>query len=189
VTPGADPTAGRPQAAALLAAARDELARLPDVLARLLGGLDGAGWRARPVPAEWAPVEIVCHLRDEEAEDFGARLRVVVAGGASFAPIDPERWAVERRYLEADGPAALDELRARRAASLAFLAGIEPGRLGGTVSHPRAGALSGLDLLAAWVAHDRLHLAQLAATLARGWATRWAPLRAEYAGPIPYERA
>jgi len=39
------------------------------------------------------------------------------------------------------------------------------------------------------VAHDRLHLAQLAATLARTWANRWAPLRSEYAGPIPYERA
>ena len=48
------------------------------------------------------------------------------------------------------------------------------------------GPLSGLDLLAAWVAHDRLHLAQLTATLARGWADRWAPLRTEYAGPIPY---
>ncbi|MBI2468476.1 MAG: hypothetical protein HYV62_11780, partial [Candidatus Rokubacteria bacterium] len=38
----------------------------------------------------------------------------------------------------------------------------------------------------AWVAHDRLHLRQLAGTLARLWATRWAPLRADYAGPIPY---
>jgi hypothetical protein len=54
------------------------------------------------------------------------------------------------------------------------------------VTHPRAGPLSGLDLLAAWVAHDRLHLAQLAATLARVGATRWAPLCAESAGPIPY---
>jgi hypothetical protein len=41
-------------------------------------------------------------------------------------------------------------------------------------------------MLAAWVAHDRLHLAQLASTLARIWALRWAPLRVEYAGPIPY---
>ena len=26
----------------------------------------------------------------------------------------------------------------------------------------------------------------IAATLARGWADRWRPLRVEYAGPIPY---
>jgi hypothetical protein len=172
----------------LLARASDELARVPDVLDRLLGGLDAAGWQARPAPAEWAPVEIVCHLRDEEVEDFGARLRVIAAAGAAFAPIDPERWAVERRYLEDDGPAALAAFRARRADSLAFLAGLAPVRLGGTVTHSRAGSLSGLDILAAWVAHDHLHLAQLAATLARGWADRWMPLRIEYAGPIPYGR-
>ena len=38
---------------------------------------------------------------------------------------------------------------------------------------PDGGRLSGLDLLAAWVTHDRLHLHQLAGTLARSWANRW----------------
>jgi hypothetical protein len=180
------PAAGRPDPAALLAAARDELARLPDVLDRLMGGLDAAGWRARPAPNEWAPVEIVRHLRDEETQDFGARVRVVAEGGTTFVPIDPERWAVERRYLEADGPAALADFRARRGTSLAFLAGLAPDRLTATVAHRRTGGLSGLDILAAWVTHDRLHLAQLAATLARVWTDRWVPLRTDYAGPIPY---
>ena len=89
-------------------------------------------------------------------EDFAARLQVVLAGGD------------------------------RRAASLSSLAAIEPARLTATVAHRRTGGLSGLDVLAAWVEHDRLHLTQLAATLAHGWATRWAPLRTEYAGRIPY---
>lgn len=175
-----------PDPAALLGAARAELARTPDGLAALVGGLDAAAWRARPAPAEWAPVEIVCHLRDEEAEDFGARVRVIVEGGARFAPIDPERWAVERRYLDDDGPRALAAFGERRAASLAFLGGLAPERLARALPRPSGGALSGLDLLAAWVTHDRLHLAQLASTLARAWADRWRPLRAEYAGPIPY---
>jgi hypothetical protein len=172
--------------AALLADARAELARMPDVLAGLVGGLDAPGWRARPAPAEWAPVEIVCHLRDEESEDFGARVRVIVEAGERFAPIDPERWAAERRYLEDDGPRALAAFRERRAASLAYLDTVGPVRLQAARPLGRSGSLSGLDLLAAWVAHDRLHLAQLAATLARGWADRWQPLRAGYAGPIPY---
>ena len=176
----------RPDPAALLAAVRAELARLPDVLSGLLGGLDAAGWRARPAAAEWAPVEIVCHLRDEEAEDFGARVRVIAEGGERFAPNDPERLATERRYLDDDGPRALAAFRERRATSLALLGRLAPERLARTVERPSGGALSGLDLLAAWVAHDRLHLAQLAATLARGWAERWRPLRTEYAGPIPY---
>jgi hypothetical protein len=175
-----------PDPAILLASTREELIRLPALLDTLLGGLDPPSWRARPAPAEWSPLEIVCHLRDEEVEDFGARLRVVVEGRERFAPIDPERWVEERRYRETDPRQALAALRERRAASLAFLETIGPQRLVAAVEHPRGGPLSGLDLLVAWVAHDRLHLAQLAGTLARLWAARWSPLRADYAGPIPY---
>src|SRR5262250_3689576 len=105
----------------VLNGALTELAQFPRVLDALLAGLDEEGWRARPAPAEWAPVEIVCHLRDEEVEDFGARLRVVVEGGAGFTPIDPERWAVERRYLDDDGPRALATFLERRAKSLEAL--------------------------------------------------------------------
>ena len=170
----------------LLAEARRELGRLPAVLDALLVGLDEAGARTRPAPDEWSPVEIVCHLRDEETEDFGARLRVIVNGADEFAPIDSERWAEERRYGEESLPVVLEALRVRRHASLGLLASVAPDTLTGSRSHRRLGRLSGLDLLAAWVAHDRIHLAQLAGTLARIWALRWAPLRAEYAGPIPY---
>ena len=180
----------------VLAGALTELARFPRVLDVLLTGLDDAVWRARPAPGEWSPVEIVCHLRDEEVEDFGARLRVIVDDGTSFVPIDPERWATERRYAEDDGPRALAAFRERRAASLGFVHGFAhsrqspaPPRLSRAVEHRRLGRLSGLDILVAWVEHDRLHLAQLAATLGRNWATRWAPLHAEYAGPIPYGAA
>ena len=171
---------------ALLAEASRELARLPRLLDLLTGDLDEATWRSRPAPGEWAPVEIVCHLRDEETEDFAARVRVILDGGNRFARNDPERLAVERRYREADPREVLAAFRARRAASLELLATIVPDRLLASAERPGGGRLSGLDLLAAWVTHDRLHLHQLAGTLARLWAGRWAPLEAGYAGPIPY---
>src|SRR5881628_1341216 len=120
-----------------------------------------------------------------------ARLPRILDGllGDRDAAIDPERWAVERRYRDADPSTALTTFGERRAATLAFLAGVPPEVLRHAVTHPRLGTLSGLDLLAAWVTHDRLHLAQLAATLARLGARRWTPLRAEYAGPIPYRES
>jgi hypothetical protein len=180
--------AAAPPPETVLTTARRELARLSRVLDALLTDLDAAGWRSRPAPEEWSPVEIVCHLRDEETEDFGARVRVIVEGGTRFAPIDPQGWAAERRYRDQPPQDALAALGTRRAASLAFLARVEPARLARALAHPRLGTLSGLDLVAAWVTHDRLHLAQLAATLARLGADAWAPLRAEYAGPIPYGR-
>lgn len=174
--------------ATLLAEARHELARFPALLDAMVAGLTRDRWRARPAPDEWAAVEIVCHLRDEEAEDFGARVRVLLEGGARFAPIDPEGWARAGRYQEADPADALAAFRRQRAESLALLAAAAPQRLTASGESPSGSRLSGLDLLAAWVAHDGLHLRQLAGTLTREWVDRWAPLRADYAGPIPYPR-
>ncbi|PYN62411.1 MAG: hypothetical protein DMD92_02840 [Candidatus Rokuibacteriota bacterium] len=173
-------------ASALLSEVSQQLARFPGLLDLLVGELDEATWRSRPAPAEWSPVEIVCHLRDEETEDFAARVGVILNGGARFARIDPERSAIERRYREADTREALAAFHARRAASVGWLATAVPARLLASAERPDGGRLSGLDLLAAWVTHDRLHLHQLAGTLARSWASRWAPLHTDYAGPIPY---
>ena len=174
---------------ALLADARRALEHMPAVLEALLSGLDHEAARTRPAPNEWSPVEIICHLRDEETEDFGARVRVILEGAAEFVKIDPERWAVERGYREASLSEALAGFRARRQDSLRLLASAPSEllrALGASRPLGRLGPLSGLDLVAAWVAHDRIHLAQLAGALARNWASRWAPLRSEYAGPIPY---
>jgi DinB superfamily len=172
--------------ASALAASRRALTRLPDALDALVGDLDAESARIRPAPDEWAPVEILCHLRDEETEDFGARLRAVIAGETSFAPISPAAWVEARRYREEDAREILDVVRARRRASIAYLEAIDPARLRTAISLGKIGPLSGLDLVVAWVAHDRLHLAQLAATLARLWANHWPQQKADYAGPIPY---
>lgn len=171
---------------ALLSETRRELARFPALLDAIVADLAPARWRARPASDEWGPVEIVCHLRDEEAEDFGARVRVILEGGTRFTPVDPEGWATARRYRDADPLAALAAFRGHRAANVAMLAEAAPARFAASGESPSGLRLSGLDLLAAWVTHDGLHLRQLAGALTREWANRWAPLRADYAGPIPY---
>src|SRR5262245_6504694 len=172
--------------AAVLAAARRRLSRLPETLAALVSDLDATMARTRPDPDEWAPVEILCHLRDEETEDFGARLRAVLAGQDQFPPIDPVGWVEARRYRDEDIHQILAVVCTRRGASLAFLEGVVAERLTASLPHRALGRLSALDIVAAWAAHDQLHLSQLAATLARLWANRWPDLSIEYAGPIPY---
>src|SRR5262249_46575984 len=162
-------------------------------LCRALHAAQGAGWPparwvARPSPDEWSAAEIVCHLRDEEAEDFGARIRVVLGGGARFAPIDPEAWARARRYQTADPAEALAAFHRHRRESLATLAEATAERRAVSGASPSGLRPSGLDLLRAWVTHDGLHLRQLAGTLTREWADRWGPLRADYAGPLPYPK-
>jgi hypothetical protein len=86
----------------LLGEARRELKQLPGILNALLENMDDATARTRPQAGEWAPVEIVCHLRDEETDDFGARVRVILEGGVRFTPIDPAGWALARGYRDAD---------------------------------------------------------------------------------------
>jgi hypothetical protein len=166
-------------------AARDELARLPQAFAPLIAELDETAWRARPAPDRWSPLEIICHLRDEEVEDFGARLRVIVEGGTAFAPIDPEGWVHARRYNDEDPRQALAALEARRRQTLTLLGHIDPEKLDRALASGPV-KMSGLDILAAWVAHDLLHLRQLSGTLARLWSIRWGALRSDYAGPLPY---
>jgi hypothetical protein len=172
--------------ASLLAASRRELARLPAILDALAGDLDPSAARTRPAPKEWAPIEILCHLRDEEVEDFRARARAVLQGDAELPPIDPVGWVESRRYRDADPREVLAAIGAERRTSLEFLAGVDAGKLDAFIVHRTAGPMSAMDFLAAWVAHDQLHLAQLSATLARLWANRWPSLKVEYAGPIPY---
>ena len=178
-----------PDASTLLILARAELARLPAAVEAIAAGLDPADARERPAPDEWSPVEILCHLRDEETEDFGARLAVIVDGGGDFAPIDPEGWARTRGYRDVALADALGAWHERRRITLDRLAALDSAVLAGARPHRQLGRLSGLDLLAAWVAHDRLHLAQLASTVARLWAERWSTLRVDYAGDIPYPRS
>jgi hypothetical protein len=165
-----------------------ELAALLPMLEALTAGLSDATWRKRPAEGEWSPLELLCHLRDEEAEDFTTRLRAIVEGASEYRRNNPEAWPIERRYNSDDPAAVLSTLRERRVGALVYLTELttRPEALLRRIDPPGGAGLSGLDIVAAWVAHDRLHLAQLCNTLARLWADRWSPLAVDYAGDIPY---
>jgi hypothetical protein len=122
--------------------------------------------RFKPPSGAWSILEIVCHLADEEVEDFRPRLAAMLERPqGEWAPIDPERAAISRRYNEQDLGAVITRFSAERAASVAWL-----GLLGGadwsaSKQHPSAGAMTAGDLLASWAAHDALHLRQIAKRL------------------------
>lgn len=136
----------------------------------------------RPEPDSWSILEVVCHLLDEEREDFGARLTVVLdSPEEDFAPIDPPGWVTERAYSTRELRESLEGFLAERADSLSALRGRTAPRWdaakGESPQVMRAG-----DLLAAWAAHDLLHMRQLVA-LHRSWLLRCAePYKTGYAG-------
>ncbi|TVQ65071.1 MAG: DinB family protein, partial [Phycisphaerales bacterium] len=137
------------------------------------GGRGGGGGRCPAGPARWRPaagawsiVEIVCHLADEEVEDFRARLRSTLEDPARvWAPIDPEGAARERGYQGRDVGAAMDGFARERAASVAWLRSLRGAEWGRAYAHPTLGTISAASLLASWSVHDALHLRQIAKRL------------------------
>ncbi len=133
----------------------------PAILAALLQGISAEMAPARD-PAEWAPVEIVCHLRDAEERAL-ERMRAMRDQENPFLPAyDQEAWATERNYRAADlatALAAFTRFRRQHADELAALAPQDWGRTG---RHAEIGQITILNHTIHMAAHDYVHAAQLA---------------------------
>ena len=160
----------------------DEYAKLSraDRLRRLEHGPDGVGAAIRghgddvlirrPDGKNWAPKEVVCHMRDIE-ELLITRLTLIVATNEpkliGFDPEKtPDRWAGERQYLRNDIGEALAAFRRRREESLAFLRGLVPEQWERSAIHPTHGRMTIDDFVTLETWHDENHLEQLRRGLA-----------------------
>ena len=140
--------------------------RFPASLAALLRGLPEPDARWRPDGGAWSITEIVCHLADEEIEDFGTRVCMTLDDPAGdWPPIDPEGAAVERRYNERSLAETLERFAEVRSASIAKLRAIEAPDWERAHEHPRWGPMAAGMLMTSWCAHDALHLRQIAKRL------------------------
>lgn len=142
---------------------------------------DDARWK--PDPGSWSMLEIVCHLVDEEAEDFPLRLRLLLEDREREWPaIDPEGWAVQRNYQERNLGERVDRFVAARRESVAWLRVLKHPDWSATKVHPRFGSMRAGDLLGAWAAHDALHLRQMARRLHQMAHRDACPFEIGYAG-------
>lgn len=143
--------------------------------------IEDARWK--PPDGAWSILEIVCHLADEEVDDFRTRLRLTLESpGADWPPIDPPAWAIERRYNVQDLAAVTERFVRERQASCQWLRSL--GEFDGSVVHvhPKFGAMSVGQLFASWAAHDALHLRQIAKRLHQLAAVHGHPFDTGYAG-------
>ncbi len=116
----------------------------------------------KPAPEAWSILEVISHLLDEEREDFRVRLDLLLRDpGQDWPPIDPQRWVTERTYAKRDLHLTLEALADERSTSVRWLRGLIRPRWENAKSHASAGHLRCGDLLAAWAAHDLLHVRQL----------------------------
>jgi hypothetical protein len=137
------------------------LAATPGEVAIAIEGRSAQGLARRPAPGAWAPVEIICHLRDAE-EMFGERFAAILTmAEPALAEVEPARWAEERQYLRHDAATALAHFRRRRGESLETLVASSPSDWQRGGEHPTRGRLT-IDMLVAQMAwHDDNHLEQL----------------------------
>jgi DinB family protein len=138
------------------------LARTAEELAAAIAGQADHALARRPDDRNWAPTEVLCHLRDVE-ESFLDRLRqIMLMDEPRFPRVNPDRWATERQYLASAPIPALAAFRRRRAETLAFFATLAPeawARAG--VQLDSRGRRTVDDFLSVMAWHDDNHLAQL----------------------------
>ena len=129
----------------------------------LLRNVSDEDARWKPPSQNWAIVEIVCHLIDEEREDFRKRIEMTLDNSSQEWPsINPELWAVDRRYLDRDFQESVREFQTERAESIQILKSLDEPNWYESYEHPHLGPIRAGDLLVSWVAHDQLHVSQLA---------------------------
>ncbi|MCY4009887.1 MAG: DinB family protein [Anaerolineaceae bacterium] len=160
-----------------------QFARQADAIHALAAGANEAQSRWRPDAESWSLLEVINHLADEEGEDFRARLDLLLHRPADPWPaIDPQGWVRSRAYNERDLAASLARFREARADSLAWLRGLHEPAWDNSAPTPWGGRLRGADLLAAWLAHDLLHLRQLVELQYAWLAEHHDPQGLDYAG-------
>jgi hypothetical protein len=160
-----------------------ELRHNAEAIERLARPVSDEQARWKPAPEEWSILEVVNHLYDEEHNDFRLRLDLTLHQPETpWPPNDPMRYVVERRYNEQDLGESLDKFLAEREKSLVWLKSLDSPDWSSLHKHPSGRTLSAADLLASWVAHDALHLRQLAELHYQYAARHFSPATVLYAG-------
>jgi len=159
----------------------------PQVLSamvKVVGNPVDARWKPPPPDdGSWSINEIVHHLADEEEADFRVRVEMTLTDPASdWPPIDPVGWARERHYNDGDVEEALARFSKLRQENVAWLRRLECPDWSSTHTHPKFGSMKAGEIMAAWVAHDALHLRQIARRLFQLAQRDGGEFSVEYAG-------
>ena len=138
-----------------------ELQHSTGMIRALLTGITQEDAQLRATPESWSILEVLCHLYDEEREDFREHLDYILhRTNEEWAPFDPQGWVTERNYNQQDFFAMQEKFFSEREKSLEWLKGLS-GANWDTTHSAAFGSLQAGDMLASWVAHDNLHIRQL----------------------------
>jgi FMN phosphatase YigB (HAD superfamily) len=116
----------------------------------------------RPIPEEWSASEVLCHLRDVDAEVNLPRLQKVVSERNPFLPgQDTDPWADTRQYCLQDGLQALGDFTRARLELLHLLENLPPEGWNFPARHAIFGPTNLRELVNIIAGHDILHVQQV----------------------------
>src|SRR3989304_7769257 len=102
-----------------------ELARGVDIIRTLVAGITPTEARSKPSPESWSILEVICHLYDEEREDFREHLDFILhRQNEEYHVIDPQTWITERKYNEQSFVEMQEKFFAERKQSFEWLSGL-----------------------------------------------------------------
>jgi len=128
----------------------------------LLRGTPNGAQHWQPSPKDWCLLEIICHLCDEERDDFRARVRSVLEDPSQPLPLaDPQAWVTSRAYRQQNFTQKLDEFLSERQASVEWLRDLRDPQWHNAYQHSKMGPLTAEMFLTNWLAHDHLHIRQI----------------------------
>lgn len=138
------------------------LERAPGAVRAIASVVSEADARWRPPSGNWSILEVVCHLADEEVEDFRPRLEATLRDpSAPWPPLDLDEVSGKRGYLSRSLGGELERFAAEREKSVRWLGSLREAAWENTYQHPKGWKIRAGDLLASWSAHDALHLRQM----------------------------
>ncbi len=116
----------------------------------------------RPYPEHWCLIEILCHLHDNEHEDFLIRVQSILKNPTTLLiPIEPFLWVTERNYLAQNFDEKLSAFLQKRSDSIKWLNELKQPSWENTYHHKTYGKLTARNFLVNWLAHDNLHIRQI----------------------------
>ncbi len=140
----------------------EHLAANQKVFQSLLSDKEANEYTWRPDLSSWSILEIVCHLYDEEREDFRSRVKnTLETPHLQPQSIDPPGRVSIRKYAQQDYHERLQLFLKERCQSIRWIKGLAEPKWGNVYNHPTAGKLTAYSLLANWLAHDYHHIRQI----------------------------
>jgi DinB superfamily len=157
----------------------DQLEATPEILRRLMAGLDEADARWKPAPDRFSIAEVLAHLSQSE-DDYRLRLnRFMEEDLPVFEPDDAQSHL--DLYRGADPRDKFDRFEKQRVNSVDYLRGLSAEAGARKAIHKSAGEITLNQMLHEWVLHDLGHIRQVAELVrARKFLAGAGPLGKDY---------